>query len=395
MQKYERGLLKTRRKCFGSLVCIYSIGSEIAKILISLVRIRYMKNSIVKKERDRRMRMKRVLATGLVGIMSVAALGGCGSKDSKDASKSDSVKMPSDPYEIVELASERTTALDSYEMNGSFNFAMDAMGSAVEAKADFSAIYFKDPMQMKMDVDVAATSDGETEDVNVELYFMNEEDTYVIYAGLEEDGAYTWTKTSLDPEDESQKQVIEALDSLGSGSSEEASMEAYKDCFSLDKDNDTDDATAILFTLTAQEMLEAYNQSADVLKDAGMSTADLESSLSAYGLTTDSLFSGMGDITANMTVDKDQVYLKSMSMDLATPIQNVVDVVIDGMMELYGEYMEDTSSLDIKVSACDFTLNYDKYNEATKFEIPEEAKNAEEVSTDEVLGENEIAVEAE
>lgn len=352
-------------------------------------------NIILKEERDRRMRMKRVLATGLVGIMSVAALGGCGSKDGKDASKSDSVKMPSDPYEIVELASERTAALDSYEMNGSFNFAVDAMGSGVDAKADFTAVYFKDPMQMKMDVDVTATADGETNNVNVDMYFMNEEDTYVVYAGAEVDGETTWQKASLDPENASQKQIIDALDSLASGKSEKVSMETYKDCFSLDKDNDTDDATALLFTLTAQQMMDAYNQSADALKDAGMSTDTIDSSLSAYGLSVEGLFEGMGDLTANMTVDKDQVYLKSVSMDLAAPIQKVVDVVVDGMMEMYGEYMEDTSSIDIKISACDFTLNYDKYNEATKFEIPEEAKNAEEVSTDEVLGDTETVIEAE
>lgn len=337
------------------------------------------------------MRMKRVLATGLVGIMSVAALGGCGSKDSKDAAKSDSVKMPSDPYEIIELASERTNALDSYELNGSFNFAIDAMGSAVEAKADFDAVYFKDPMKMKMDVDVTATADGETKNVNVDMYFMNEEDTYVVYAGTEVDGETTWQKTSLDPEDESQKQVIDALNGLSTGKSENVSMETYKDCFTLDKSNDTDDATAVLFTLTGQQLLDAYNQSADVLEDAGMSTTDIDSALSAYGLTTEGLFEGMGDITANMTVDKDQVYFKSVSMDLAAPIQKVVDVVVDGMMELYGEYMEDTSSIDIKIPACDITVNYDKYNEATEFEVPEDAKNAEEVSTDEVLGEAEEA----
>lgn len=340
------------------------------------------------------MSMKRVLATGLVGIMSVAALGGCGSKDSKDAAKSDSVKMPSDPYEIVELASERTSALDSYEMNGSFNFAIDAMGTAVDAKADFSAVYFKDPMKMKVDVDVTATSGEDTEDVSVDLYFMNEEDTYVIYVGTEADGESEWLKTSLDPEDESQKSLIDALDGLSKdGSSDKASLEDYKDCFSLDKDNDSDDATALTFTLTGQQILDAYNESADVLESAGMSTADLDSALSAYGLTMDSLFNGMGDITANMTVDTDQIYFKSVSMDLATPIQSLVDVVVDGMAELYGEYM-DASSIQIDVSACDFTFNYDKYNEATDFELPEEAKDAEEVSSDDVssvLGETDDA----
>lgn len=330
------------------------------------------------------MRMKRVLATGLVGIMSVAALGGCGSKDSKETAKSDSVKMPSDAYEIVQLASERTGALDSYEMNGSFNFALDAMGTVVDAKADFSAVYFKDPMKMKMDVDVTATSAEETKDINVDLYFMNEEDTYVVYAGVEADEESAWVKTSLDPDDESQKKLIDALDNMDKEEkNDDTSMEEFKDCFSLDKDNDTDDATALLFTLTGQQILDAYNESADALKDAGMSTYDLDSALSAYGLTTESLFNGMGDITANMTVDTDQIYFKSISMDLATPIQSLVDVVVDAMAELYGEYM-DASSININVSACDFTLNYDKYNEATDFELPEEAKNAEEVSSDSV-----------
>ena len=332
------------------------------------------------------MRMKKVLATGLVGIMSVAALGGCGSKDSKDAAKSDSVKMPSDPYEIVELASERTAALDSYEMNGSFNFAIDAMGTKVDAKADFNAVYFKDPMKMKMDVDVKATSGEETEDISMDMYFMNEDSTYVVYAGAEVDGKTTWQKSTLDPEDESQKPMIEALDKLSKGEKVDTfSMEDYKDCLSLDKDNNTDDATALLFTLTSDQMLDAYKKSADLLEGSGMSTDTVDSALSQYGLTTDSLFKGMGDITANMTVDTDQVYFKSISMDLAKPIQSLVDVVIDGIAQMYGEAM-DTSSIKIDVSACDFTFNYDKYNEATDFELPEEAKKAEEVSTDDLTG---------
>ena len=180
--------------------------------------------------------------------------------------------------------------------------------------------------------------------------------------------------------------MIEALDKLSKGEKVDTfSMEDYKDCLSLDKDNNTDDATAVLFTLTSDKMLDAYKKSADLLKGSGVSADTIDSALAVYGLSMDSLFKGMGDITANMTVDTDQVYFKSISMDLAKPIQSLVDVVIEEMSKANGEAM-DTSSVKINVSACDFTFNYDKYNEATDFELPEEAKNAEEVATDDLTG---------
>ena len=102
--------------------------------------------------------MKKVLATGLVGVMSMTALVGCGSKD--DSSTGDSVKIPSEPIEIAKMASERTAKLDSYELNGKLNFDISAAGETVKATADMNAVYFKDPMKMKMYFDIATEADG-------------------------------------------------------------------------------------------------------------------------------------------------------------------------------------------------------------------------------------------
>lgn len=330
--------------------------------------------------------MKKVLATGLVGVMSMTALVGCGSKDSKDSSTGDSVKIPSEPIEIAKMASERTAELDSYELNGKLNFDISAAGETVKATADMNAVYFKDPMKMKMDFDIATEADGKKQDISVDAYFMKEDDTYVIYAGLGAEGQTSWVKMGLDPSESNQKQLIDALD-VASKSDSKNTEDAWKgmeDCLSLDKENNTDDATALLVSVTADQIKKAYEEGAKADKTAATSA---EKSLAQVGMTTDDLFEALGTISVNMSVNTDQVYWKSIKMDLAKPAQGLIDSIMSKAMEMYGAYAEDvdTSAFEIKISACDFELNYDKYNKASDFEIPEEAKNAKEINLTEYL----------
>lgn len=330
--------------------------------------------------------MKKVLATGLVGVMSMTALVGCGSKDSKDSSTGDSVKIPSEPIEIAKMASERTAKLDSYELNGKLNFDISAAGETVKATADMNAVYFKDPMKMKMDFDIATEADGKKQDISVDAYFMKEDDTYVIYAGLGAEGQTSWVKMGLDPSETNQKQLIDALD-VASKSDSKNTEDAWKgmeDCLSLDKENNTDDATALLVSVTADQIKKAYEEGAKADKTAATSA---ETSLAQVGMTTDDLFEALGTISVNMSVNTDQVYWKSIKMDLAKPAQGLIDSIMSKAMEMYGAYAEDvdTSAFEIKISACDFELNYDKYNKASDFEIPEEAKNAKEINLTEYL----------
>ena len=330
--------------------------------------------------------MKKVLATGLVGVMSMTALVGCGSKDSKDSSTGDSVKIPSEPIEIAKMASERTAELDSYELNGKLNFDISAAGQTVKATADMNAVYFKDPMKMKMDFDIATEADGKKQDVSVDAYFMKEDDTYVIYAGLGAEGQTSWVKMGLDPSESNQKQLIDALD-VASKSDSKNTEDAWKgmeDCLSLDKENNTDDATALLVSVTADQIKKAYEEGAKADKTAATSA---ETSLAQVGMTTDDLFEALGTISVNMSVNTDQVYWKSIKMDLAKPAQGLIDSIMSKAMKMYGAYAEDvdTSAFEIKISACDFELNYDKYNKASDFEIPEEAKNAKEINLTEYL----------
>lgn len=328
------------------------------------------------------MKMKKVLATGLVGVMSMTALVGCGSKD--DSSTGDSVKIPSEPIEIAKMASERTAKLDSYELNGKLNFDISAAGETVKATADMNAVYFKDPMKMKMDIDITAEAGGEKNDVSVDAYFMKEDDSYVLYAGLGAEGQTSWMKMALDSSDATQKQLIDALDVASKSDSKdtEAAWKGMEDCLSLDKDNNTDDATALLVTLTADQLKKAYEEGA---KADAASASSAEASLAQAGMTTDDLFEALGTISANMSVNTDQVYWKSIKIDLAKPVQGLMDTIMSKAMEAYGAASGDASSVDIKISACDFELNYDKYNKASDFELPEEAKNALPINLNDLL----------
>ena len=129
-------------------------------------------------------------------LMGVSTVAGCGTK---------SVTMPEEPTDIAKLATERTNALKSYELNGTGKFDLEMMGQEVKLDMDIHAVYFKDPMKMKMDYNIAY---GE-EKMDCSMYFMKEEDNYVTYTCMDD----TWTKQTLDPKDETQKKMIEQFES--------------------------------------------------------------------------------------------------------------------------------------------------------------------------------------
>ena len=99
------------------------------------------------------MRLKKVMGMSMALIMGVSTVAGCGSK---------SVTMPEKPADIAKLATERTNALKSYELNGTGKFDLEMMGEKVDMDMNIHAVYFKDPMKMKMEYEVSnAAEDAE------------------------------------------------------------------------------------------------------------------------------------------------------------------------------------------------------------------------------------------
>ena len=68
-------------------------------------------------------------------------------------------------------------------------------------------------------------------------------------------------------------------------------------------------------------------------------------------------------------------------MDLQKPVQGLADMILEmanTMMAAQGG--DDAEKYTATISKCAVDFEYSNYNNATKFELPQEAKDAEEVS---------------
>lgn len=294
--------------------------------------------------------IKKVAVTTMALAMGVSTVTACGTK---------SVSMPQEPKDIAKLASERTAELKSYELKGNVDIAMDMMGQKVDMDMDINAVYFKDPMKMKMDMKMVNNAAGkdaseDEKEMTASMYFMKEEDNYVMYMGMDD----TWSKTTMSKDDEQYKELIEMLDK-GMTSTDDTFTDLYTKAADQPKDQ-----TMLELKITGEEIAKQIEKS-------GVDTSTLESS----GASID-MIKQLGEIPISMGVDNDNVYWKSVSVDLKDIIQSVFDT----LLEQYKAALEG-KDISMSVDSCKMELTYDKYNKATDFELPEEAKNAQETDT--------------
>lgn len=303
-----------------------------------------------KKGKEKMKALKKVAVTTMALAMGVSTVTACGTK---------TVSMPQEPKDIAKLASERTAELNSYELKGTAGIAMDVMGQKVDMDIDINAVYFKDPMKMKMDMKMVNNAAGkdaseDEKEMTASMYFMKEEDNYVMYMGMED----TWSKTTMSKDDEQYKELIEMLDK-GMTSTDDSFSDLYTKA-----DTQPKDQTMLELKITGEKLAEEIEKS-------GADTSALESA----GASLD-MIKQLGEIPISMGVDNDNVYWKSISVDLKDIIQSVFDTVLEQYKGMLGEGQEISMSVD----KCQMELTYDNYNKATDFELPEEAKNAQEVN---------------
>lgn len=296
--------------------------------------------------------LKKVAATTLVLAMGVSTVTGCGTK---------SVTMPQEPKDIAKLADERTRELDSYELKGTAGIAMDMMGQKVDVDVDLNAVYFKDPMKMKMDMKMVNNDENASEDekeMTVSMYFMKEEDNYAMYMGMQSGKEDTqWTKTTMKKDDENYKQLIEALENGGS-TTDDSLFDLYTKAEEQPKDQ-----TMLELKLTGDKI-------AEMVEKSGVDTSALESASASM-----EMIKQLGEMPISMGVDNDNVYWKSVSIDLKDMIQGVFDT----LKEQYASMLEG-QDISMTIDKCQMQMTYENYNKATDFELPEEAKKAEDIT---------------
>lgn len=308
------------------------------------------------------MKLKRVMGMSMALLMGVSTVAGCGSKG---------VSMPEEATDIAKLATERTNALKSYEINGTGNIDLEMMGQEVKMDMDIHAVYFKDPMKMKLEYEVVnAAEDAESsEKMNGSMYFMKEEGNYVTYTCIEDE----WTKQTLDPNNEEQKKMIDQMESSLFNMGEE-----YYKNYTLAEEQPNEEEKTLDFTMKVEDLAELMSK-----MGLDQSSANASGSM-ASTLTNGEMLKEMlgedSEMKCVMGVDKENVYWKSAKIDMTSMVQGMLDYVA----ELTGSMSEE--KVTATASNCVIEMTYDKYDAAEDFTLPEEAKNAEEEDTSSLLG---------
>lgn len=301
------------------------------------------------------MKMRKVIATSLVGVMSAMTITACGNK----------VKLPEEPAEIYKVANEQMQELDSYAMDGSLTLKGNAAGQDLDVSGTINAVYFKEPMKMKMDMNISAM--GQSMDMS--MYFMKEDDNYTSYTCA----AGTWMKQTLDAEDEDNKQLIDMLEN-GMTATGDDSLD-YSKYISKSETKAEEGTTALDFSMNGEQM-------AELLSSMGM-----DEQMAAAGVSTD-LFKGLGEFKATFVLDNKTAQWKSMDADMTEFMQGLMDTIMDAMnataqseeTEKDKDKKDETEEVSITIDECKMNVTYDKLNEAEDFELPEEAKNAQDIS---------------
>lgn len=330
--------------------------------------------NIKKKGERKSMKTKKLFAMGLAGVTAVTAFAGCGTKSE--------ATLPEEPAKLANYAAEQSRALDSYEMKSTINLAGEAMGQTESITASYNLVYFKNPMKMKMSMDmIVGRSVGEknmSQKVNAEMYFMQDGDSYVVYTGENSTGEMEWTKMTIDPKDEKYKKAFDMMQNGGTDV-----LKGYEDCFKKNADKDTEEAIALSATVGVDKMKEIYEKGKNSMGDQVKEKVDdVESQWKAYGISIDKMIEGMGDISADITVDKETGCYKSLSIDAKKPAQAVLDAVMDVLTGMMAAYSDEAIDYKATVDKCNMDVEYLNYNKATDFEIPKEAKDAKEVDAD-------------
>ncbi len=297
------------------------------------------------------MKMKKVAVLGLVAMMGISCFTGCGK-----------AKLPSEPDQMAVVVSQEMEKAKSYDLNGNFGFKGVAAGTEMNVTFDVNATYIKKDMKVKM------TIENKDQNTKINIYGQKEEDDkYVLY--MEADG--TWSKKTSSLEENTDSNIMKFF------ANEDTSLYDGSEYITLSEKQEEEGCTSLDLAIPGDKLteeLQKYSEEASLAQNSGI-TADV--------------FKNLGDIKATMVLDNKSLQWKSMTLDATELTQSIMDNIMEMTIAQYKETYGMTDKqikelgMTVEISDCSGTLNYENINKAEDFEIPEEAKNAEEMETTE------------
>lgn len=305
-------------------------------------------------------KMKRLMGLMLCVVLAISCLTGCGGTEE----------------EVLISAVTSLNEAKSYETESSMKGKMkiEVMGETqeVDIASVVKGTYFMDPYKVK--TTTTSTVLGQT--TTSESYMEKDGDAYVVYTKT--DGI--WSKMELG-ELEAAMQAS-GLNNFQSQFSTDASKYTKKD------DRVEDDKTYLVYDYTiskeeVKKMTEGLGSSMKSLLGTSVEAEEMEKLFNT-------MLSEIGEITMTILVDKEEKTIYRIEYSMTEMVNKMLDAVMEYLKETMEESSKDDSEVDMQealssvkmqVSDMNMVMTYKNRDNVADFEIPEEAKNAEDLSS--------------
>lgn len=304
-------------------------------------------------------KMSKLLALMMCLTLTVCSLAGC-AKSEKDVIKNS----------VSKINNAKNFEMES-TMGGKMTISVAGTTQDVDMNMKMNATYFVDPMKVKSSATVTSAGVSTTTD----SYMQKDGDNLVMYTKTA-DG--DWNKVEM----ENAASLMQSSGDMSKQLSEDNTKYTKKD------DQTENDKTYNVYEYTVnakenQDMMEELMSSVTGSISSVMDEEELKD-------LVDTIISNMGDIKMTIWFDSEEENIYKITYSMTDMVNKVLEGLISKIKETAASSDSDDSVdlssalADAKITVQDMNMTcvYKNVDSAADFEIPEEALNAQEVTSD-------------
>lgn len=304
-------------------------------------------------------KMSKLLALMMCLTLTVCSLAGC-AKSEKDVIKNS----------VSKINNAKNFEMES-TMGGKMTISVAGTTQDVDMNMKMNATYFVDPMKVKSSATVTSAGVSTTTD----SYMQKDGDNLVMYTKTA-DG--DWNKVEM----ENAANLMQSSGDMSKQLSEDNTKYTKKD------DQTENDKTYNVYEYTVnakenQDMMEELMSSVTGSISSVMDEEELKD-------LVDTIISNMGDIKMTIWFDSEEENIYKITYSMTDMVNKVLEGLISKIKETAASSDSDDSVdlssalADAKITVQDMNMTcvYKNVDSAADFEIPEEALNAQEVTSD-------------
>lgn len=258
-------------------------------------------------------------------------------------------KMPSDPKDIIKLILEKSANIKNMDSVSNMEIEMGTSGLNMIIKSEQNMSVFSEPYKAKIDMKMDMAGLG---NIDTQMYLGEVDGKHYVFTNL--DG---WVAEKLDDS---------MFDEMKEQYNPDAGFDVYLsnvDSFKVvgTEEIDGKETTKLEGLITGQSLKDFIE------KTGAMSSLDVKDEISP------DMFDNLGDLNITIWIDNEEQIPIKIATDMAAMMKSIIDKVSESQ-DLSSEELVQIG--EISITKCYLEMTYKNINQATEFEIPQEAKDA-------------------